>query len=143
MMDFGMEHSKIKRILVFSEKKQALQREQKELFTPDMTDMCLIGRLYDIFKDVLSERDCPPNPQSVIQRKKFLFIILYLYSPETLAGGVMKRGLRKVLGDVLGLSSLTIISDNISDLVFLSQRYSDWHADVMAIYSEMMARITP
>ena len=70
-------------------------------------------------------------------------IILFLYSPSTLAGGKMKNGLRDKLAEVLGVNAQTTISNNCNNLVFSYQLYKYFRQDVDWIYGEMMERIKP
>lgn len=83
-LDFG----KIARIKDIQERLEELSEEEKDLSSPLLTDIRLVREIYDIFSGMVE------NPASAAQRKKFIFIILYLFSPGTLAGGKMASGLR-------------------------------------------------
>ena len=133
--------SKIIRIKKIRVEKSGLSEEECTLSKPILTDKSLIKTIYDYFVEVLSERNCSPQVESVIQRKKFIFIILYLYSPRTLAGGKMKSGLRDEISKVLGVQSMSTISNNCSDVVFLYQNYSDFSKDIIKIFSAVMERM--
>ena len=102
-MEFNIE--KIIRIKRIRMEKSILSEEENALSEPILTDQSLICKIYQHFTCTLNEMGCPPNPKSVTQRKKFIFIILYLYSPSTLAGGKMARGLREELSKTLGVQS--------------------------------------
>ena len=78
---------------------------------------------------------------SVTQRKKFIFIILYLFSPSSLAGGKMTAGLREEMSKVLGIQSKSTISDNCADVVFLYQNYGDFSGDIEYLYTEIVNRL--
>lgn len=114
---------KIEEIQAVRIQKNELEKKETALSTPLLTDFALIDSLYHWFKEGLTERNCPSRSDCVTQRKKFLFIILYLYSPATLAGGKMRKGLRDKLARTLEIHSRTTISDNCSDVVFLYNRY--------------------
>ncbi|RHT78644.1 hypothetical protein DW736_18185, partial [Coprobacillus sp. AM28-15LB] len=86
-------------------------------------------------------RGCAPNIDSVTQRKKFIFIILYLFSPSSLAGGKMASGLRPEIAKVLGVQSECTISDNCADVVFLYQNYGDFSGDIEYLYTEIVNRL--
>ena len=133
--------SKIIRIKKIRVEKSGLSEEECTLSRPILTDKSVISIIYSYFVDYLNNRDCPPQVESVIQRKKFIFIILYLYSPSTLAGGKMKAGLRDEISKVLGIQSMSTISNNCSDVVFLYQNYSDFSNDIAEIYSHIMNRM--
>ena len=75
-----------------------------------------------------------------MQRKKFIFIILYLYSPSSLAGDKMASGLRNELSKVLGIQAKSTISNNSADLVFLYQyNYMNFRNDVEFIYNKILS----
>lgn len=74
-----------------------------------------------------------------MQRKKFIFIILYLYSPSSLAGDKMASGLRNELSKVLGIQAKSTISNNCANLVFLYQNYMDFRNDVEFIYNKILS----
>ena len=93
-------------------------------------------------KEIISQKEIFRSG-NVTQRKKFIFIILFLYSPSTLAGGKMKNGLRDKLAEVLGVNAQTTISNNRNNLVFSYQLYKYFRQDVDWIYGEMMERIKP
>lgn len=136
-----LDFNKIIRLRRIRKEQTELCKEENRLTTPLLTDRGMIGDIYKIFVDVLGERDCPPQPDSVIQRKKFIFIILYLYSPSALAGRKMLGGLREDLSKVLGIQAQTTISDNCADVVFLYQNYSDFCRDVECLYAEIVNRL--
>ena len=100
----------------------------------------MIGTLYRWFQEIISQKETF-RVGNVTQRKKFIFIILFLYSPSTLAGGKMKNGLRNKLAEVLGVSAQTAISDNRNNLVFSYQLYKYFRQDVDWIYGEILERL--
>ena len=65
-----------------------------------------------------------------IQRKMFVFIIVLLYSPSTLAGGCLNRGVRDGLAYALKLNAPSAVSRICSDLIFSYQHYRDFRLDV-------------
>lgn len=132
---------KIIRLKKIRIEKSELSEEENTLTTPLLTDKSLISEIYKIFVDLLNEQGCPPNIDSVTQRKKFIFIILYLYSPSSLAGGKTVCGVREEMSRVLGIHSKTTISDNCADVVFLYQNYGDFSADIEYLYTEILNRL--
>jgi len=125
---------KIEEIQAIRIQKSELEKKETILSVPLLSDFTLIDSLYDWFKEGLAERNCPPRSDCVTQRKKFLFIILYLYSPATLAGGKMLKGLRDKLARVLDIHSRTTISDNCADVVFLYNRYRYFKNEVNDLF---------
>ena len=98
-----LDFNKIIRLKKIRIEKSELSEEENALTAPILKDKSLIHEIYKIFVELLNERGCPPNIDSVTQRKKFIFIILYLFSPSSLAGGKMTAGLREEMSRVRGL----------------------------------------
>ncbi|MEI3107214.1 MAG: hypothetical protein V8T16_17585 [Parabacteroides merdae] len=98
--------SEIAEIKSIREQKSKLSEREKELTEPILTDLDMIGMLYRWFQEIISQKEIFRSG-NVTQRKKFIFIILFLYSPSTLAGGKMKNGLRDKLAEVLGVNAQT------------------------------------
>lgn len=121
--------------------RERLDRLEAELAAPLLSDLDKIDRLYAWFAELQSARDLAPRIDSVAQRKKFLFVILRLYSPASLAGGKMTRGLRDKLAEVFGLHSRTTVSDNCADIVFFYQHYKEFREEVNHLYSCLAARL--
>lgn len=79
-----LDFNKIIRLKKIRIEKSELSEEENALTAPVLKDKSLIHEIYKIFAELLNERGCPPNIDSVTQRKKFIFIILYLFSPSSL-----------------------------------------------------------
>lgn len=120
--------------------KSKLSSNERLLSRPLLHDKNLIEGIYRDFIEILTP-DCMGNIQSVINRKKFIFVILYMFSPSSLAGGKMKNGIRTEISKVLGLKSKSTISDNCSDLIFLYQNYGKFREDVDSIYNEITKKL--
>lgn len=138
-MEFDFD--KIIRLKEIRIEKSALSEKETSLSEPILRDRCMICGLYNLFKDALNEKGCPPRAESVTQRKKFIFIVLYLYAPSVLAGGKMPKGLREEICKALNFHSVSTISDNCSDIVFLYQNYSNFSSDVKDIFEYIMSRL--
>jgi hypothetical protein len=136
-----LDFNKIIRLKKIRIEKSELSEEENSLTSPVLTDKKLIQEIYNAFIEVLNEKDFPPCIESVTQRKKFIFIILYLFSPSTLAGGKMTAGLREEMSRVLGIQSKSTISDNCADVVFLYQNYGDFSEDIEYLYTEILNRL--
>lgn len=131
--------SEIAEIKSIREQKLHLLAREKELSKPVLTNLDMIPKLYIWFSEIISNRDCPGRVESVTQRKKFLFIVLFLYSPVTLAEGKMLSGLREELAKLLNVSP-SVISNNCRDIVFLYNWDPDWRM-LDGVFNEMMKRI--
>ena len=132
---------KIIRIKKIRIEKSELSKEENKLSSPVITDKENVKRMHDIFKEILNEMACPPNPDSVYQRKKFVFIVLFMCSPDALAGSRMAPGLRDELAKAMGMKEPSTVSNYCSDLVFFYQNYSDFRENVNEIFSKMTIRL--
>lgn len=122
------------------EQKYRLSERESEIAKPVLTDLGMIDTLYEWFKEIALEgKELPKG--NVSQRKKFIFIILYLYSPTTLAGGKMRAGLREKLAEVFPIKEKSVVSNNTNNLVFSYQLYKYFSQDVERIYKEIILRL--
>jgi hypothetical protein len=132
------EFSSIVELKSIREQKSRLSEREQELASPILTDLSLIPEIYDWFKDLLAGMDCPPNPESVTQRKKFLFIVLFLFAPSVLAGGRLPNGIRAEISSVFPDVSPCVISNNIADVSFIYQKYKDFRQDIEYLYNQIV-----
>lgn len=132
--------SEIAEIKSIREQKSRLSAREKELTEPTLTDLDMIRTLYDWFKEIWADRECPGRLESVNQRKKFIFIVLFLYSPSTLAGGRISNKIREVLSEVMGCTPY-YISHNVESVIFFYQQYKDFRQDVDWVFTEIMKRV--
>lgn len=135
------EFSVVSELKAIREQKSRLSERENELSAPVLSDLELIPVIYEWFKEVLSEMTFPPQVESITQRKKFLFIVLFLFSPSVLAGGRMPNGVRKSLEEVFPNVKPCTISNNLADVVFLYQQYKDFRQDIEYIYTEIVSRL--
>lgn len=134
------EFSSIVELKAIREQKSRLSEREQELSAPMLTDFALIPEIYSWFKEILSQSDCPPNFESVTQRKKFLFIVLFLFAPSVLAGGRLPNGIRAEIAGVFPDVSPCVISNNIADVSFIYQQYKDFRQDIEFIYNLVFER---
>jgi hypothetical protein len=133
--------SSIMELKAIKEQQAKLSELENRLATPALHDFTQIAQLYECFKDILAERDFPPNIESVIQRKKFLFIVLFLFAPRVLAGGRLPNGIRAELARVFPNVAPCVISNNIADVLFIYQQYKDFRQDIEYLYAEIVNRL--
>jgi hypothetical protein len=119
------------------EERSELDSQIADLIKPVLTDRGFIPVIYDRFKDILSERNCPPYPESPYQRKKILFIIIKLYCPGLFVGMKMANGLRSDIAKTLNIKSESVISADCTNLIFLYEHYSDFRDDVDELYKKI------
>ncbi|MCM1297414.1 MAG: hypothetical protein NC311_17895 [Muribaculaceae bacterium] len=115
-----------------------MQNALTEIAEPILTDFSLLPVLYDAYLDVFRERGQLHYANRVYHRKKFLLIVMSLYSPITLVGGRMRTGLRKKLAKLFCIPSESTVSDNIKDLLNYYNLYRDFRRDVDVIYKRML-----
>ena len=137
----GKEFSSIIELRTIREQKSRLSERENELSSPILSDIYLLPEIYSLFCDALEERDCAPKIDSVYQRKKFLFISLFLFAPSVLAGGRLPNGIRAELSKIFPDVSPCVISNNISDVVFIYQQYKDFRQDIDYLYAEIVKRL--
>ena len=135
------EFSSIVELKSIREQKSRLSEREQELASPILTDLSLIPEIYDWFKELLAGMDCPPNLESVTQRKKFLFIVLFLFAPSVLAGGRLPNGIRAEISGVFPDVSPCVISNNIADVSFIYQQYKDFRQDIEYLYNQILERL--
>ena len=135
------EFSSIVELKSIREQKSRLSEREQELSSPVLTDFNLITEVYSWFKEILSDTGCSPNIESVTQRKKFLFIILFLFAPSVLAGGRLPNGIRAEIARVFPDVSPCVISNNIADVSFIYQQYKDFRQDIEYLYNQILERL--
>nr|WP_296261685.1 hypothetical protein [uncultured Phocaeicola sp.] len=137
----GKEFSSIIELMAIREQKSRLSERESELSSPILSDTSMISEVYSMFCKVLSERDCPPRTDNVYQRKKFLFIALFLFAPSVLAGGRLPNGIRAELARIFPDVSPCVISNNITDVLFIYQNYKDFRQDIEYLYNKILERL--
>lgn len=134
------EFSAVSELKSIREQKSRLSEREQELSQPMLHDYSLIEEIYGWFKEILAGLALPPYVDSPTQRKKFIFIILFLYSPSALAGGKMKIGLRDKIAEVTGCTG-SLISHNCEDVTFFYQQYKSHRQDIDYLYTEILNRL--
>ena len=135
------EFSSISELKSIREQKSRLSERERELSSPVLHDVSLIPEIYGWFKDILSDNCCTPCIDSVLQRKKFLFIVLFLFAPSVLAGGRLPKGIRHEVSRVFPKISPCVISNNIADVAFIYQNYKDFRQDIDYLYTVIVNRL--
>lgn len=134
------EFSSIAEIKNIREQKSRLSEREAELVSPILTNLESIPYIYELFENIVRTMNIPPR-EKIIQRKEFLFIILFLFVPSVLAGGRIPNGVRKSLEHVFPKVKPCTISNNIADVFFLYQQYKYFRSDINIIYKEMLKRL--
>lgn len=104
--------------------------------SPMLKDLSLIPKIYGIFQDIKND-EITAN-----ERKEFIFVIIYLYAPCRFFGGKMPKGLRRAIGKATGVSAMTAISNNCTELMVLYTTYQDFRQGVdqllKAVYNDII-----
>lgn len=130
------EFSSIMELRQIREQKSQLSERETELAKAEIKDYVAITRIKDLFCENVKDMNKPYN------RKKLLFVILYLFAPSTLAGGRLPNGLRGELTRIFPDVRPCVISNDISDLFFFYQHYKGFRAEVESIYEYILNKLT-
>lgn len=122
------------------QKLRLLEREQ-ELSEPKLSDLELIPTIYKWFCELVGNCGLPERRAGLRFRKQFIFIILFLYSPSTLAGGKVAKGIRDILANILGLKAPTGISNIHKDVTFLYYNCREDRQNIDYLYTEILNRL--
>lgn len=116
---------------------ECLRDDERRLSVPVLSNMSLIHNLYDVFCVSLKRQKPQANPKDTNSRKKFLYAILYLFSPATLVGDVMRHKLREYVSVVLGCTP-TGVSRDYKTSIFFYATYADFRESVLLIIKDML-----
>lgn len=108
---------------------------------PLLADLALLPKIYEIYVQYFARRGFPQGATMVYNRKKFIFVCLYLFCPRALAGERMRSGLRKRISALFGLNCSSPISDNTAGLMRLYHAYLDFRCDVEDILDEVFEEL--
>lgn len=134
------EFSAVAELKSIREQKSRLSEREQELAKPLLSDLALVPVIYEWFKEILANQDFCPRIDSPHQRKKFIFIILFLFSPSTLAGGRVPNKIREELSKVVCCYP-SYISHNIENVLFMFQQYKDFRQEIDYLYTEIINRL--
>ena len=116
---------------------ERLKEDERRLSIPILQNMMLIHNLYDVFCVTLKRQEPQADPKDTNSRKKFLYAILYLFSPATLVGDVMRHKLRECVSVVLGCTP-TGVSRDYKTSIFFYATYSGFRESVLLIIKDML-----
>ena len=127
----------------------------REHSRPVLTDLSMVPVIYDWFRELSAGNGADgarqsdslfadmviEGPMPVERRRKFIFVILYLYAPCRLFSGKMPKGLRRAIVRTLGVRSDTVLSDNANDVLKRYEIYKAWAKDVDGILCAILSRL--
>jgi hypothetical protein len=102
--------------------------------SPRLNDLSLIPIIYGIFQELKG------GNITVNDRKEFIFVVVYLYSPAKFFGGKMPQGMRGAISRALRMDS-TCISRTCTELMVLYTTYSDFRQGVDDLLTSVLSRL--
>ena len=70
--------------------------------SPKLKDLSLIPKIYEVFEEMKG------GNVTVNDRKEFIFVVVYLYSPYKFFGGKMPQGMRNIISRTTNVDSAYI-----------------------------------
>lgn len=128
----SLDLSKLRTAKGYEEDLRQTERKINEALEPIIKDVGLLGEVYKYFL-VFIERNGKVMDTS--NRKKFLFIAVYLFCPSVLIGHTMPRGFRDRIKELIKAKSASTVSNDVANLLFLYNHYRDFRDDVDVAYS--------
>lgn len=135
------EFSAISELKSIREQKSRLSEREQELVKPILSDLNIIPIIFKWYCEIVGNCGLSQRRASSCFRQKFIFIILFLYSPSTLAGGKIVKGIRDILARILGFKSPTGISNLYVNVMFNYNNYKDYRTDINYLYTEIINRL--
>ncbi len=135
------EFSAISELKSIREQKSRLSEREQELTKPILLDLSIISIIFKWYCEIVGNCGLPERRAGSSFRQKFIFIILFLYSPSALAGGKIAKGVRDILANILGLKAPTGISNLYVNVTFNYNNYKDYRADIDYLYTEIVNRL--
>lgn len=103
--------------------RQAIEENEK-VVSPKLRDLTLIPKIYELFEQMKGKEI------KVNDRKEFIFVVIYLYSPNKFFGGKMPQGLRRAITKAAKVTCASVISATCTELTVLYTTYSDFRQNV-------------
>lgn len=116
-----------------------LKGQLAKVSAPILTDYALLPYIWASFVDFSKRHG--HDPQTVYERRKFLFVALVLYDPMALVGKRIRQGLRKKLARAMDISDMTQISHSLRNVLFFYDTYRDFSREVDYFYIEISERL--
>ena len=134
-----MNISNIKEFRELEKEKLKIIKRENELTTPLLTDFSLVKTISRYFWKIMEERKHSLVNSIAFQRKMFLFILIYLYSPKYFYNNNMAHGFRKVISELFEYNSESAISNMGRDIVSQYLIYKDLRNDIDDIIRELVS----
>lgn len=102
--------------------------------SPKLKDLSLIPKIYKVFEEMKGDHI------TINDRKEFIFVVIYLYSPNKFFGGKMPQGMRRAISNTMRIDS-TCISRTCTELMVLYSTYSDFRQGVDDLLTSVLERL--
>lgn len=127
-----MDIIRIKRLERVISRREELKLEYQKLTQPKIP---IRNRVHKLHEDAKLFFHC--ERLSGWDRKKFVFVVLYLCAPQVLCGSRMPNGLRKMLSLEFGVNSGSV-SNDCKDLMFLYETYGCFRSGTNEYFRHVM-----
>lgn len=103
--------------------------------SPRLKDLSLIPKIYEIFEQMKGKEI------KVNDRKEFIFVVIYLYSPNKFFGGKMPQGLRRAITKATKITCANVISVTCTELMVLYTTYLDFRRGVDELMQAVLQKL--
>lgn len=137
------EFIKIFELKSLSEQESELEKRKIELSKPLLTKLEYIPMMYKWSCELHVSCGALKKEEADAKfKREFLFVVLYFYSPETLAyQKKIKNGVRGVLAEVLGFTAASGVSNLSLDVATWYGRYKDYQQSIDSLFLALKSRL--
>nr|DAI53189.1 MAG TPA: hypothetical protein [Caudoviricetes sp.] len=128
----------ITRIKSLNETKQSVAEEERLLSSPIVTDLSMVETVFQYCLDAYFELH--PNNKLRHSSRRVLFVMMFIFSPKTLAGAKIAVGVRDKLAALYHAQPQNI-SYYVRNLMFFYNVYMDFQSDVDYIFAEVYKKL--
>lgn len=135
------EFNKISELKSTLDEKTKLMEKEHILSKPLLRDVDDIPVIYEWFCEICGYETNTGIKLSTEEKYQFLFIIMCLYSPASILGSPLVRGVRDVLAKVFNYRHGSGVSNHLPKVSTRYDNYKDFRAKVDFIYLEIKERL--
>jgi hypothetical protein len=110
---------------------------ENSVSSPMLTDYALLPDIYAMFCELIGK----PDARKVDDRKMFIFIVQYLFTPRNLFGSKMPARFRREIARILGVNAESVVSRWASETMHHYQVYTQFRSEVNRIFGEIAERL--